>query len=519
MHRLQASWRLLSLLTVCISLQPRWSWSSQTNTGQFRLFVFPFKVKDLYRKDADKFEGELRRILGESGRYDVITSDELKEIKRDFGLNVRALIPDSLAVPIAKKLGARIILRGDLEQTQRGTIWAGAKMTDIQSGREKDIGSTEISIGTDISVLSKSLADLIFKRADIDKYMNFGMDYLRSNIFDRAIDNFSRVIELDSTIVEAYYYLGNSYLQVPDTAKAIVEYKAAGRIDSTYQKAGFRLANIYLRKNDFDKAIDLYQRLIRLDPKNTYYHLYLGITFQNAGKFDQALEAFEKGRELNPQESRFSEYIGQIHYQRHEYEQAAEAYEKLLELQPDNIDALKLVAACYNQLSNYAKAAEAYERIVAINPSFPSGYEYLGIWYGQLKEYDKAIAALEKGLKYSPEEEKSKIYLSLVDIYQKAGKYRKVIDVGRQALNYKPNKRIYVFLGDAYQAMGEDLEKKNTVESYQKAIDNYKASSSNYQQVVTDKKYGKYAKKNIERNKSLIDRANLIIKKLKLEGG
>ena len=65
----------------------------------------------------------------------------------------------------------------------------------------------------------------------------------------------------------------------------------------------------------------------------------------------------------------------------------------------------------------------------------------------------------------------------------------------------------------------ENLEKENTREGFEKAIENYQSSTGNYQQIIDDPKYGNYARKSIKRNKSLINRAELIIKKLKLEGG
>ena len=492
---------------------------AQTGAGQFRLFVVPFRVQDVSGKDFEKFDTELKRILEESGRYELVTSEELKEIERERGLNVRASIPDSLVIPIAKDLGARIVLTGSLQLTQEGTVKTGATMVEVLSGTEKKIGFTEIAVGTDVSVLSENLANLIFRRADVDNHLSWGKDYLRGHNYERAIENFSKVLELDSTIVEAHYYLGNSYLQNKDVENAIIHYEATIRMDSTFSEAAYRLGTLYLNQEAYDRAITLFTRLIQKDPGNYNYYLYAGIAYQNRERLEEALEVYRKGQAVKADEPRFYEYMGKIYYQLKKYGLAAENFEVVNKAQPGNMDILQYLSACYNQLGNYERAADIYERIVAINPSYPNGYKNLGIWYGKLKQYDKAIGALEKGLKESPEEEDADIYLTLVDVYGKAGKYYKVIEVGNKALNYTANKRIYVFLGDAYQAIGEALEKENTSESYQKAIENYEASTTNYRRVVKDDKYGKYAQQSIERNKDLIDRAELIIKKLRLEEG
>ena len=308
-------------------------------------------------------------------------------------------------------------------------------------------------------------------------------------------------------------------MEIQDTTKAIGFYEQTVKMDSTYDKAILRLGSLYLSRSEYDKAISLFSGLMKVDPDNYAYYLYAGIAYHRAGRLDEALKAYQKGHELNPDEPLFSTNMGKIYYQREEYALAAERLEEVAGLQDGDVDILQLLSACYSQLSDYEKAAGTYERIVAVDPAYPNGYKNLGIWYGKLKQYDKAIDALTKGIESSPENERSEIYLSLVDIYLKAGNYGKVIEVGNNALSYKPNIRIYVFLGDAYQAMGEALEKENTSASFGKAIENYKSSTANYNRVVKDAKYGKYARQSIQRNDDLIERAELIIKKLRLEEG
>jgi tetratricopeptide (TPR) repeat protein len=493
--------------------------AAQNGTGQFRLFVLPFKVVDIEKKDYAKFELELRRILEESGRYELVTSDELRDIKRVRGLNVRKPVPDTLAIPVAKDLGARIVLMGNLQLTQEGTIKTSAMFIEVLSNAEKDIGSAEISVGTDIIVLSEILANLIFRRADVDNHISWGKDYLRGHNFVRAIENFSKALELDSTIVEVHYYLGNAYLQNQDAENAMIHYETTIKMDSTYSEAAYRLGTIYLNKEAYDQAITLFTRLIKKEPDNFNYYLYAGIAYQNGEQLDEALAVYEQGHIINADEPRFCEYMGKIYYQQEQYQLAVDNFEEVDKIQSENIEILQYMSACYNQLNDFENAVAVYERIVAVDPAYPNGYKNLGIWYGKLKQYNKAIDALERGLRDSPENEHADIYLTLVDVYGKAGKHYKVIDVGNRALKYTSNNRIYVFLGDAYQAIGEALEGDNTSESFLKAIENYKASTANYTHVIKDAKYGKYAQQSIERNKGLIDRAELIIKKLRLDEG
>jgi tetratricopeptide (TPR) repeat protein len=514
----QKTGKIILFILISLVLIP-FSADAQNASGQFRLLVNPFEVQDVQKKDVAKFDDELKRLLQESGRYELITEEELKESKRALGLNVRNPVPDSMIITVSKDLGARIALMGKLQTTEGGTIRTDAKMIEVLSEAEKKIGYMEISVGTDITVLAGTLANRLFQRADIDKYLTFGKDYIRSNIFDRAIENFDRVIALDSTVTEAHYYLGNAYLQMQDTTNAVASYERAIRIDDEYGAAMQRLASITLKRGDYEQAIDLYSRLVEIEPENANHFLYLGVAYYSAERLEDALSSYQKGHELNPNEPHFCEYCGRIYYQMERYADAAKYFEDAAKLQPENIEVLQLLAASYNQLENFEKATEAYEKLVAMDPHFPNGYKYLGTWYGKIKQYDKAIRALEQGLQNSPESEHPDIYLALVDVYLKAGRFYKVIEVGNRALKVTANKRIYVFLGDAYQSIGESLEKENTSESYSKAIDNYEASTTNYNKVVGDAKYGKYAQQSIQRNKDLIERAELIIKKLRLEEG
>ncbi len=504
---------ILISLACCVNLQAQ-------GDMRYRIAVFPFEREgDISRGEMEKFTESVRDQFIETGRYEVVSFETFKEVMRENKLPHWESVPDSLIEDIAHSLGVKLVVKGVMDRTGDGGISINAHLLEVASKKEKNISDTSIPAGTDVSMLARSLINNIFLQIDVDKYAAFGLQYLNNKNYERAEDNFLKVFQLDSTHVACHYYLGNAYLEMGDTAKAVDQYNTALRYDPEYTDAHAKLATVYQRKNDIEKASEVFSRLLEIDPDNLSYRLnYASVLFQ-AARFPDAIAQYDEALKLDSTRASIWMGKGLAYYKMEDWQAAIEPLEKASNLNGSDINNLIYLVASYHKMNDYSGAVSAYERLVAINPAYPKAYLNLGLFYQKLKQNAKAIEAFKMGAEHSPEEDKGEIYLALANTLDKSSRYGEAISAANQAVKRGANvRRCYMIIGDAYQDWGESLESTDTIEKYREAIDYYNKSTEAYSNVLQDQKFGKYAKDNIDRNKELIKRAELIIKKKELGG-
>jgi tetratricopeptide (TPR) repeat protein len=487
---------------------------------RYPIAVFPFeKEEEISKGEMEKFTEALRNQFIESERYELISFETFKEIMREKKLSHWEPVPDSLFEEIAKSLGVKLVVEGTMERMDDGGISINASLVDVTTKKEKIIEAISIPAGSKVELLASAIINSVFMQIDCDKYATFGLQYLKNKNFERAEENFLRVFHLDPTHVECYYYLGNTYLEMGDTVKAVDQYNNALSYNPDYADAYARLATVYQSQHDIEKAAESFSRLLEIEPENLSYRLnYASVLFQNE-RYQDALLQYEEALKIDSMSANVWMGMGLSYYKMEDWQEAITPLEKASEFNGSDVNNLVYLVSSYHKLNDYSGAASAYERIVALEPSHSKAYLNLGLFYQKLKKNKKAIEAFKMGTQHSPEEDKGELYLALANGLNKAERYGEAINAADQALKRGANvRRCHMIIGDAYQDLGESLESADTIEKYQEAITYYDKSINAYGNVVKDPKFGKYAKDNIERNKELIKRAELIIKKKELGG-
>jgi tetratricopeptide (TPR) repeat protein len=201
-----------------------------------------------------------------------------------------------------------------------------------------------------------------------DSYFNRGVVRIQSNNWNGAIEDFSKVIELNpkpkqgaaDLVLESRDNRVGAYLQVNKFAEAIQD---ATTVLAADPKRGFTLLNrgyAYEKISQFDKAVADYGAAIPLltgaDQASTY--------------FSKADLEFLKLTQLQP---------------------AVDDYTKGLALDKNNVGALLNRAACYFQLKSFQPALADYSAALALKPGDGEILKNRAAVYLQLKDYKSAI--------------------------------------------------------------------------------------------------------------------------------
>ena len=90
-------------------------------------------------------------------------------------------------------------------------------------------------------------------------YLDKGIDYLYTSQFDESIEFLTQAIKYDENNYEAYYYRGCTKFNRSLYDEAIVDFEKALEVKPNYSDAEFNLGMIYFLKNDFDMSCYYYK--------------------------------------------------------------------------------------------------------------------------------------------------------------------------------------------------------------------------------------------------------------------
>ncbi len=127
----------------------------------------------------------------------------------------------------------------------------------------------------------------------------------RKGDYDKAIENFSKAIELDprnTDRMNAYSYLerGDAYYQKGSYDQAIADYNKLIEFDPKFQGAYHFRGKAYQKKGNLDRAMADFNKAIELDPN--YFDCYRdrGVFYRQQGLESQAIADFEMYLRLTP---------------------------------------------------------------------------------------------------------------------------------------------------------------------------------------------------------------------------
>jgi tetratricopeptide (TPR) repeat protein len=161
-----------------------------------------------------------------------------------------------------------------------------------------------------------------------------GNIYAFLNNFKKAIDDYTKAIELRPDLAASYYYRATIYTLTNNYAPAIKDYTRALELQTGYYEAYFHRGTIYSRSGNQQRAITDFTRVIELRPGYSEAYLYRGIALEETGKYDDALRDLNKALELNPRLEKGYIHRGNIYGLLENEEKARSDYKKANELSP-----------------------------------------------------------------------------------------------------------------------------------------------------------------------------------------
>ena len=268
------------------------------------------------------------------------------------------------------------------------------------------------------------------KPDDLDAYYMAGKSYLEAGDADRAMDNFTKIIEsnsaeADTLKVKAYQSLAQAYYRNGEYKKSLDSYKKANDIaPGTDLQIADLFTDIYDVNNQVKAAIDLQKRYT---PSQDYL-------------------------------SRQYRILSYLYNRDHNYDDAIKMAIKAIETYPDNEMAYYLAGYAFGQKGQYEKSFEALRKAAKFQGASVSTREYLPMYislaYFLTKngQYNEAIAAYNQAIQSTDNANAYDDYYFVMTkslAYYNAGKYDEALFTVNKFISPLEKGRVGIFLRDS----------------------------------------------------------------------
>lgn len=236
-----------------------------------------------------------------------------------------------------------------------------------------------------------------FVRKQLDKvqgvyYVYKGDKELRKLKLQKAINNYTRAVNLYPEHYGAWYNLGNLYVVYEDYYSAVDAYEQAFEHNPKMMVARMNYGIVSAEKlGDFDGAINQYDEILK-----TKRHL-LSIPFvysnRKSYKVNKGLAYYNKGVAYK-QKSIYLDY--DYEYRRQFLLKALEAYKEACKILKRDYDARYNLALTHHLLGNYREAGLTYCKAIELAPMNYEAHYNLAVLLRHLKYYKESLDELKK---------------------------------------------------------------------------------------------------------------------------
>ena len=240
------------------------------------------------------------------------------------------------------------------------------------------------------------------KHADV--YNNRGLAYLEKRDHGHAIKDFNEASSLAPKYADIYYNRGVAYLEMGDYRPAIKDFNEAIRLQLNSADVHNHRGRAYLRIGKHDRALEDFNKAIELKPDFAKAYNNRAVILGREGKYDRAMQNLNMVIAINPKDAIPYHNRGNAYVEKGKYDLAIADYNKAIELNPDYATAYSNRGLAYSGIKNYNFAIRDYNKAIELNPNYAIAYNNRGLAYRAKGEPDKAEAdsAEAKRLGYKP---------------------------------------------------------------------------------------------------------------------
>ncbi|KAI5466869.1 hypothetical protein BGZ63DRAFT_398500 [Mariannaea sp. PMI_226] len=298
--------------------------------------------------------------------------------------------------------------------------------------------------------------------------------------FDKALDFFRAIVQIDGNNGEAWGNLGHCYLMTENLQKAYDAYQQAlvNLRDPKDPMLWYGIGILYDRYGSYDYAEEAFSQVMHIQPefeKANEIYFRLGIIYKQQSKFAQSLDCFKYivGSPPGPltQEDIWFQ-IGHVHEQQKDFDSAKAAYQRVLDHSPNHAKVLQQLGWLHHQQSNtyesQDRAIQYLEKSVSADNQDAQSWYLLGRCYMSQQKYPKAYEAYQQAV--YRDGKNPTFWCSIGVLYYQINQYRDALDAYSRAIRLNPYiSEVWYDLGTLYESCNNQIT--DALDAYQRAAE------------------------------------------------
>jgi tetratricopeptide (TPR) repeat protein len=202
---------------------------------------------------------------------------------------------------------------------------------------------------------------------DITEYKNLGFAFYKTEMYDEAEREYRKILDIDGTNPEAFFYLGLIELMRGDMKAAreqLLKSAEKEKRASVLTNAGY----VCVKMECYDEAIAYLQTARELTPDNTKMKCNLAIALYKKGNNDEAETILREVINASPATITPYMYLPSIYMAKNDPEEAERVLKEAIDHFPRMILFKNNLAALYEDMDKPEEAEKLYRQALEVDP-------------------------------------------------------------------------------------------------------------------------------------------------------
>ncbi len=197
-------------------------------------------------------------------------------------------------------------------------------------------------------------------------YYALAKDYLRLNKLLPALENSRKAVQIEESNVEYLTLLGTVYNMSRKVDSAQNVFSRIIEIDSTDINALFNLGQLYEAKEPL-KALKSYNKILDITGSEWNVLLKVAEINERLGKVDETIRTVEELIELNPSSLQLQKLLIESYIKNDKLDKALALANDAIEIFPDDLSLIELRGNTLVKMERWSEGADEYKKIISKN--------------------------------------------------------------------------------------------------------------------------------------------------------